>query len=61
MTYTLQSTINGKYISSLFSDSHKETFKATNINDAYKWYNRSTVEAIQKTGPRIHDCKIVEI
>jgi hypothetical protein len=61
MAYTLQSTINGKYISSLFSDSHKETFKAKDIADAYKWYNRSTVEDIQKAEPRIQDCKIVEV
>lgn len=61
MAYTLQSTINGNYISNLFNDSHDETFKAKDIKDAYRWNNREIVEKIRISEPHILRCKVVEI
>lgn len=61
MAYTLQSTINGNYISNLFNDSHDKTFEAKDIKDAYRWDNREIVEKIRTSEPQIHSCKVVEI
>lgn len=41
MSYTLQNSITGKYISSLFSDSIYESFRANRTDDAYVWNNES--------------------
>lgn len=61
MAYTLQSTINNKYISDLFSDSHNETFQAKTIADAFRWKDKLVVEQIRLAEPQIHNCKVVEI
>ena len=60
MAFTLQSTINGKYISDLFSDSHEETFQATKIERAYRWKNLSILEKIMQAEPPIMNCRVVE-
>lgn len=62
MSYTLQSTINGKYITNLFSDSHDKTFEATDIYEALSWkelrHCRNNKE--NRVCP-IHNCTIVEV
>lgn len=56
--YTLQSIYTGKYISSLFSDEHKQTFQANTINDAYTWENRDTA---LKIAIEIGRCRIINV
>lgn len=56
--YTLQSMITGKYISSLFSDSHNETFNTRSINECYTWNSLQIVKDIKN---QIDLCIIVKI
>lgn len=56
--YTLQSIKTGKYISSLFSDSHNETFKGRSTDDAYTW---NTLEAVTKVKEKINYSLIIKV
>lgn len=56
--YTLQSIRTGKYISSLFSDSHNETFDSRSLEGCYTW---NSLEAITKIKNQIDLCIIVKI
>ena len=56
--YTIQSTRNNMFISSLFADKHEQTFNERIIHLAYAWSSRSDC---QKVADDIGECKIVEI
>lgn len=56
--YTLQSTIDGWYLGSLFSDSHKDTFCSINIREAYLFSDRNRIENLQI---EFGHCEIVEV
>jgi hypothetical protein len=58
--YTLKSKIKGKYISSLFSDNHLDTFSAADITAAYWWTNKADLIRLVK-GNNITDCEIVDV
>lgn len=58
MNYTLQSTLNGKYISELFTDNHFEMFRANNKQVAYEWSN---LQAIHIMRDKIKCCIVVRI
>jgi len=56
--YTLQSMITGRYISSLFSDLHNETFQGRSLNDCYVW---NSLEAVTRVKQEIDFSLIVKI
>jgi hypothetical protein len=56
--YTLKSNINGKYVSSLFSDTHKGRFQAVGHDDAYVWAN---MDNAHKMKDEIGNCSVVVI
>lgn len=58
--YTLKSKINDKYISSLFSDNHSDTFDTADIIKAYWWTNKADLIRLVK-GNNIKDCDIVNV
>lgn len=58
--YTLKSRINGKYISSLFSDSHADTFDTTDLLEAYWWTSKADLTRLVKDN-NITDCEIVNV
>lgn len=56
--YTLQSIRTGKYISSLFSDGHNETFQGWSFDDCYTW---NSLEVVTKIKEEINSCLIIKI
>lgn len=56
--YTLQSMITGRYISSLFSDLHNETFNSRSTDKCYIW---NSLEEVTKIKNQIDLCIIVKI
>lgn len=56
--YTLQSIRTGKYISSLFSDKHNDTFNSRSFDGCYTW---NSLEAIKKIKDQINFSLIVKI
>lgn len=56
--YTLVSIKTGKYITSLFSDGHNETFQGRLLNDCYVW---NSLEVITRVKQEIDLCLIVKI
>ena len=56
--YTIQSTRNNKFIGSLFSDGHYDTFNERDMFAAYAWNNISDCRAVADD---IGECKVVEL
>lgn len=56
--YTIQSYLNGRYISSLFSDSHEDTFAGRSLEDAYTWQD---IEAARKIVTETGSCMLVKL
>lgn len=56
--YTLKSIKNGKFLSSLFSDKHNETFNSRSLDDCYTW---NSLEKITQLRDELGFCMIVKI
>jgi len=56
--YTLKSIKTGKFISSLFSDGHNETFNGRSLDDCYTW---NSLEKITQLKNQFDLCIIVKI
>lgn len=56
--YTLQSIKNGKFLSSLFSDTHDKTFDSRSLDDCYTW---NSLEKITQLRDELGFCMIVKI
>ena len=47
-TWTLQSTLTGKYITELFTTKHDEQFGGKTKQDAYGWNSLKTIHILRK-------------